>query len=153
MVLDEVRKRLSSPEQIRYLLDKVENEISNLSSDIPESTQRNESELGAEERRLRNYIDFIGEGKGSRILNEVLLKSEKKIDTLQTEIDGLRQTRDKVFQTPPIEWIEETLSQFRELLEVNNNDTALVLRNLLGPVKLETKFQNIGSLTTSPILQ
>ena len=37
--------------------------------------QRKETELRSEERRLRNYIDFIGEGKGSQTLNEVLLKS------------------------------------------------------------------------------
>ena len=59
-------------------------------------------------------------------------------------IDELRQARDKVFQTPPIEWIEEMLSQFRESLEVNTNDSALVLHNLLGPVKLEAKYPDIG---------
>ena len=63
---------------------------------------------------------------------------------MQTEIDELRQTHDKVFQTLPIEWIEERLSQFRELLETNTNDSALVLRNLLGPVKLDTKYPEIG---------
>ena len=35
-------------------------------------------------------------------------------------------------------------SQFRKMLELNTNDSALVLRNLLGPVKLETKFPGIG---------
>ena len=97
LVLDEVRKRMSSLEQIRHLLKRVEDEISKLYSDIPESTQRKEYELQSEERRLKNYIDFIGEGKGSRALSEALLESEKKIDTLQDEINGLRQTRDKVF--------------------------------------------------------
>ena len=37
--------------------------------------QRKESELRSDERRLRNYIDFIGEGKGNQTLNEMLLKS------------------------------------------------------------------------------
>ena len=39
---------------------------------------------------------------------------------------------------------EERLSQFRELLEVNTNDSALVLHNLLGPVKLKAKYPDIG---------
>ena len=77
MVVDEVRKRMSSPEQIRYLLEKVEDEFSNLYSDIPESIQRKESELRSEDRRLRNYIDFIREGKGSQTLNETFLESKK----------------------------------------------------------------------------
>ena len=38
----------------------------------------------------------------------------------------------------------ERLSQFRELLEVNSNDSALVLHNKLGPVKLEAKYPDIG---------
>ena len=65
---------------------------------------------------------------------------------IQTEIDGLRQTHDKVFQTPSIKLIEERLSQFRELLKVNINNSALVLRNLLGLFKLEAKYPNIGEL-------
>ena len=69
---------MSSPEQIRHLLKRVEDEISNLYSDISESTQRKEYELQSEERRLKNYIDFIGAGKGSRALSEALLVSEKK---------------------------------------------------------------------------
>ena len=65
--------------------------------------------LRPEKCRPRNYINFIGEEKGSRTLKKVPLKSEKKIDTLQTEIDGLCQTGDKVFQTLPTEWIEDRL--------------------------------------------
>ena len=68
-------------------------------------------------------------------------------------IDELRQARDKVFQTPPIEWIEEMLSQFRESLEVNTNDSALVLRNLLGPINLEVNYPILESLITSPIIK
>lgn len=58
LVLDEVRKRMSSPEQIRNLLEKVEDEISNLYSNIPESINRKESELWSENRRLRNKYWF-----------------------------------------------------------------------------------------------
>ena len=80
--------------------------VSNLYSDIPESIRRKESELRTEEQRLANYVNFIGEGNASRSIDEALRESEKKVDVLQAEIDGLRQTRDKVFQAPPIEWIQ-----------------------------------------------
>ena len=46
---------------------------------------------------------FIGEGTASRTLNEVPLESEKIVDALQAEIDGPRQTRDKICQAPSIE--------------------------------------------------
>ena len=45
IVLNEVREIISSPEQIRYLLERVESENSNLYPDIPESIQRKKSEL------------------------------------------------------------------------------------------------------------
>ena len=63
---------------------------------------------------------------------------------LQAEIDGLCRTHDKVFQSQLIEWIEERLSQFRVLLEIDTNDSALVLPNLLGPVILKVKYPDIG---------
>ena len=94
----------------------MESEISDLYSDIPDSIRRKESDLRAEEKKLSNYINFIGEGQASRTLNEALLESEKKIDALQAEIDGLRQAHDKIFQAPPIDWIEKRLSEFSELL-------------------------------------
>jgi hypothetical protein len=35
-----------------------------------------EAELGAEERRLENFLDFIGEGRGSQALAKALVESE-----------------------------------------------------------------------------
>ena len=144
VVINEIRRLISSPEQIRYVLEKFESEIANLYSDIPDSICQKEAELRAEEKRLANYINFIGESNTSRTLNEALLESEKKVDALQAEIDGMRQMRDKIFQAPSIEWIAERISQFRELLETNTNDSALVLHNLLGPIILEAKYPDIG---------
>ena len=73
-----------------------------------------------------------------------LIFFHRKVVVRTTSHPSIRQTRDKVFQTPLIEWIEERLSQFRELLETNTNDSALVLHNLLGPEKLEAKYPDIG---------
>ena len=38
--------------------------------DIPETIRIKESELQAEERRLANFVEFIGEGRGSKALAE-----------------------------------------------------------------------------------
>lgn len=45
---------------------------------------------------------------------------------------------------PPIEWIEERLSMFNELLELNIGESAIVLRKLLGPMKLEAQHPDLG---------
>ncbi len=74
------------------------------------------------------------------ILNQALLESEQKVDTLQSERDSLCQVRDNVFQASPIEWIEDRLSKFSNLLELNTGESALALRELLEPIELEAQY-------------
>ena len=144
IVINEVRKMISSPEQIRYLLEKVESEIVNLYSDIPESIHRKESEVRAEVNLLANYINFIGEGNASRTLNQAPVEIEKKVDALQAELDGLNQARGKAFQAPPAEWIANRLSEFNDLLKLNTNESALALRKILGTMKLQVQRPDEG---------
>ena len=54
IVLNEVRRMTSTPEQMCYLFEQVESEIANLHSDIPELIRRKQSELHREEKRLAN---------------------------------------------------------------------------------------------------
>ena len=66
------------------------------------------------------------------------------IRNMMKRIDELRYTRDKVFQVPPFECIEERISQFRDLLELNINDSTIVLRRILGPMEFEANYPEIG---------
>jgi len=106
--------------------------------------RRKESELREEEKRLVNYINFIGEGNASRTLNEALLESETKVDMLKTELDGLRQAQDKAFKAPSSDWIKSKLSQFSELLERITGESAIALRKLLGSITLKAKYPDSG---------
>ncbi len=104
---------------------------------IPESICLKETELTVEQRRLANFVDFIGEGRGSRTLAQALLETERKVEALREELEGLRRSREKVFQVPPIEWIQERLAKLKEILERNPDRSGLLLRKLLGPLRLE----------------
>ncbi len=137
IILDAVRERLSDPRHIEYVLKRVETEVGRLYTHVPESIRLKETELTAEERRLANFVDFIGEGRGSRTLAQALLESERKVEALKEELESLRRCRGKVFQVPPIEWIQERLSKLKEILERNSNRSGLLLRKLLGPLRLE----------------
>jgi len=137
IILENLTAHLSSSEALHYVLQRVEEEIGKLYAYIPETLRLKETELNAEERRLVNFVDFIGEGRGSRTLAQALLETERKVDTLKEELEGLRRSREKVFQTPPQEWIEERLSQLKELLERNPDHSGLILRNFLGPLRLQ----------------
>ncbi len=144
VIVNAVRERISDPEQIRYVLERVEEEVKKLRSDAPETIRLKEAELTAEERRLANFLDFIGEGRGSKALGQALAETERKVSSLREEVDGLRCSRDKVFRAPPIEWINERVSQLQELLETRTARSALILRDLLGPIRLQPVPVDVG---------
>jgi hypothetical protein len=48
------------------VLERVEAEVTKLSEHLPETMLSKESELTAEERRLANFVDFIGEDMGAK---------------------------------------------------------------------------------------
>jgi hypothetical protein len=81
----------------------VEQEMAKLSAHVPETIRVKDAELGAEERRLGNFLDFIGEGRGSQALAKALVETERRVEALRKELDGLRRSRAKAFQAPPRE--------------------------------------------------
>jgi hypothetical protein len=103
-----------------------------------------EAELTAEQRRLANFVDFIGEGRGSQTLAKALVETERRVDQLADEVEALRRNRDKIFRPPPIEWIKDRLNNIQQVLEERTARSAQVLRNLLGPIRLELATPDIG---------
>jgi len=49
-----------------------------------------------------------------------------------------------VFQTPPVEWIEERLSGVQEVLERRTERSALLLRDVLGTIRLVPEKGDVG---------
>jgi hypothetical protein len=49
-----------------------------------------------------------------------------------------------VFEPPPVEWIAERLGRLQELLERQTERSALLLRRVLGPVRLVPTRPNVG---------
>jgi len=144
IILEAVRDRLNRTEHIQYLLERVEEEVVRLYAHIPETVRVKETELGAEERRLANFVDFIGEGRGSQALGKALAETERRVEALREELDGLRRGREKVFQAPPAEWIEERLVGMQEVLERRTDRSGVLLRSLLGQIRLEPAQGEIG---------
>jgi hypothetical protein len=66
------------------------------------------------------------------------------VEALGTEVDGLRRSPEKVFRTPPVEWIADRLSNLQDVLEQRTARSAQVLRNLVGPIRMELVTPDIG---------
>jgi len=89
-------------------------------------------------------VDFIGEGRGSQALAKALVETELRVESLTADVDGLRRSREKVFRTPPVEWITDRLASLQEILEHRTAKSAQALRNVLGPIRLELVTPDIG---------
>jgi len=144
VILDAVKDELADPDHVAYVLRRVEEEIAKLRSDLPDTLKLKEAELFAEQRRLANFVDFIGEGRGSQALAKALVETERRVETLADEVDALSRSREKVFQAPPVEWIKDRLENVQEVLQNRSARSAKMLRDLLGPIRLEVVTPDIG---------
>jgi hypothetical protein len=139
-----VTTTISDPEQIQYVLQRVEEEIATLRADLRYTLKLKDSELAAEQRWLANFVDFIGEGRGSQALAKALTETDRRVETLSEEVAALHRSREKVFRTPPVEWIPDRISHLQEVLERRTAQSAQPLRKVLGPIRLESVTPEIG---------
>jgi len=105
ILVNALKEQLSQTEHVRYLLKRVEAEVARLYAHVPEMIRLKETEVSAEERRLANFLDFVGEGRGSQALAKALVETERRVEALREELEGLRRSSEKVFEAPPVEWI------------------------------------------------
>jgi len=100
--------------------------------------------MAVEERRIANYIEFIGDGKGTRALGEALRSAEQKAAALRLELQAYEASDQAVFKAPPVEWIADRLTALQSVLEAEPTRSALVLRQLLGPIQLVPVAPKVG---------
>jgi hypothetical protein len=143
-VRDPTRPTDRSAAQKHYVLERVEEEVRRLYAHVPKTIRLKETELEAEQRRLANFVDFIGEGRGRQALAKALEETERRVEALGEELAGLRRRGDNVFQSPPVEWIEERLEHLQEVLGRRTGRSAMVLRTLLGKIRMEPTQGDIG---------
>jgi len=144
VILGAVQEKLATPENISYVFKRVEQKVRELGSEVPGAIRLKEAELDAEERRVANFVEFIAEGRGSKALAGALTLSERKSESLKADLEALRRSRDEVFAAPPLAWIEERAAKLQEVLERRTAASALLMRNLLGRIRLEPVTPDIG---------
>jgi len=117
VILEAIKDEIADPEHVAYVLRRVEEEVAKLRSDLPDTLKLKEVELSAEQRRLANFVDFIGEGRGSQALAKALVETERRVQTIGDEVDALRRSREKIFRPPPVEGIKDRLENLQEVLD------------------------------------
>jgi hypothetical protein len=118
-------------------LEAVEQAVSELASEVPEEIRLKDAELSSEETRLAHFLDFIGEGRGSRALAAALLETERRVDKLKGELTALRANGMTTYSPPSVVWVRAHLEQLKGILERDAQRSAVLLRRFLGPIRLE----------------
>ncbi len=144
LILTALREKLASAENVAYVLKRVEEEVAKTYSEVPEAIRLKEAALEAEDRRVANFIEFIADGRGSKALGEALAAAERKVEDLRAELELLRRGRDVALKAPPPPWIEERIATLQAVLERRTERSALLLRKLLGKIRLEPVTPEVG---------
>lgn len=144
VVLSAVRERLADAGAIRYLLERVEAELHRIAAGVPEDLRLKEASFEREQRRLANFVDFVADGRGSRALGEAIEETERRLAALRSEVELLRRGREVAFSAPPVAWIESRVEKLRDVLEARTEKSALLLRRLLGPIRLSPEETPAG---------
>lgn len=75
IILAAIREKLASRENLVYVLKRVEKELAKVNSEAPEGIRLKEADLAGEERRVANFVEFIGDGGQPRSRMRFLLLS------------------------------------------------------------------------------
>jgi len=139
-----VRDRISDAPSLQAVLKSAEGEIRRLCADLTENLKLKRASLASEERRIANFIEFIGNGKGTPALGQALELAEQRATTLREEIGAHESTAGEIFEAPPLEWVAERIRGLQDLLERETSQSALLLRDVLGSLTLTPMAPQIG---------
>jgi hypothetical protein len=66
-------------------------------------------------RKIAHFVEFVGQGRGSKALAEALMLAEKKAEALMDELDALRRAQQPEVRMPPLVWIEERVAGLQRI--------------------------------------
>jgi len=144
VILTAVGEKLANTENLAYLLRRVEEKVKEMCSEVPETIRLKEVQLIAEQRRVDNFVSYIARGRSSEAVGRALEAAENRAKELAADLIALRASENKMFEAPPIEWIGERVARIQEVLEQRVQKSALILRKLLGKIRLEPVKPDIG---------
>lgn len=144
VIIGAVQGKLSSRENLSYICERIWRMVREKGSAAPQAIRMKQTELDAEERRVTNFVEFIAEERWSRGLAGALALAERKVDFLRVELAALQDARVEIFAAPPRHWVEERTQRLQEALERRTGASAILLRNLLGKIRLDPVIPEVG---------
>ena len=145
IILASVRQRFLQPAVVRDLLKRVEAEVTKQSASAAGSVRQKTAECQQVRRRVARLVEFIARGRESPAVAAELADSERRLQVLESEIEGMKRVGDAAIRAPSLKWIEARLGAFRDVLEARTVESAGLLRRLLGTITLEPVHPDDGA--------
>jgi site-specific DNA recombinase len=137
IIITELKEKILTAENLEYVYKNVEKIAAEGFSEVPEQVKKKKAQYEKIQQEIQNYLNFIKLGNLSRAVSDALTEAEKKNEELKLEVESLEYQKENNFKAPPKEWINYRLEDLRETLNKNTVSSALALKELLAPIKLE----------------
>ena len=143
-MLKTLQETLLIPEKIHDVFQRVEAELIKQQATLPEELKLKLAARDKVQDRINNFVRFVADGRGSTAIANALTDAEVEDQRLDADIKALEECRSELFKAPPKEWVAHRLADLKGILEQETEDSALVLRRLLGSITLHPTRPDIG---------
>jgi len=100
-LLAELREWIDNPETLERICKRINGQINEKLSVIPDKIREIEKELGKVQKSVDNFVSFIAEGNASETVATALKKAEEKKSSFEAQLFNLRGREPKrLFLTP-----------------------------------------------------
>jgi DNA invertase Pin-like site-specific DNA recombinase len=145
-VLKTLKDQILHPEKIHLILKQVEEELKNQQGSLPTDLKLKRATLDKIHVQINNFVRFIADGKGSNAIASALAEAETQEQKVMEDVKAMEECQKEIYQAPPREWVAHRLENIQSILEKETEESALVLRRLLGPIFLHPTQPDIGRL-------
>jgi DNA invertase Pin-like site-specific DNA recombinase len=137
IIINELKDKILTADNLEYVYKNVGKLAAEGFNEVPDLVKKKRAQYEKIQQEIQNYLNFIKMGNLSKAVSEALTEAEKKNEELTAGIGSLEFQKDNSFKAPPKEWINHRLENLRETLNKNTVSSALALKELLAPIKLE----------------
>lgn len=136
LLIRAVRDTLSADGLADRIHRRVKAELKRLRKVQPGALDLRRRELQEEKRQQRHFVAALARGNTTEVLDRAMAQSEARIHKLEKTIAALTQRFGALDDAPSKASIEQQFLDFQDLLETRTTQSALALREILGPVRV-----------------
>jgi site-specific DNA recombinase len=135
--LSNLFEKVLTPNNVSYILKKVEKELRKIHNTFPEKYKQKVKEKKKIEKGLINLINFIQEeGKKRPKIGERIDFLTDQLNQIEFEIEEFEKKRKLTFRAPPKEWVISRLNDIKDILNMRSKKSSALIKDLVGDIKL-----------------